>query len=64
MKVNRSVNRPEAVFFALSGAWTPNTAHIDDEHIKLDVVALEVVAGRHHFMKGQTIRVSFTWSAL
>ena len=41
MKVNRSVNRPEAVFFPLNGDWTPNTAYIDDEQIKLDFVAPE-----------------------
>lgn len=57
--VKRSMKKPEAVFFALSGNWTPVTAHIDEEQVELDVIAPEVVAIRHQYVRGQMIRVRF-----
>ena len=62
--IKRSVMTPRAVFFALSGAWTPDAAYIDDEQVKLETIAPEVVVVRHQFVKGQTIRVKFARSIL
>jgi hypothetical protein len=58
--INKSTKKPTSVFIAFNGAWTPKTAHIDDEVIKFDVIASEVVAIRHQFKKRQTVRVTFT----
>ena len=62
--IRKSVMTPRAVFFVLSSAWTPDTAYIDDEQVKLETIAPEIVVVRHQFVKGQTIRVKFARSIL
>ncbi len=58
--INKSSKKRESIFITFSGTWTPKTTYIDDIVSKFDIIAPEVLAIRHQFEKGQTIRMTFT----
>ncbi|MHA2379389.1 MAG: alpha-galactosidase [Candidatus Thorarchaeota archaeon] len=58
--VDRSTKSEESVFFVFGSDWKPESALIDDENVKLQRVAPEVIAVKAQFENGQTIRVDFS----
>ena len=57
--VRRDTKKPEGVFFVCGRNWTPKSAFVDNEEVKLERTAPEVIAVRQVFTAGQSIKVSF-----
>lgn len=60
MTVNIDTRGEESIFIVFSNEYIPSRAYVDDEQVPLVEVAPEVVAIKHKFQKGQSVRVRFT----
>jgi alpha-galactosidase len=58
--ITKTTRKPEAIFFVFSAGWIPETAFLDGEQIKLEMVAPEVIAVRHQYERGQILKVNFS----
>jgi alpha-galactosidase len=58
--VSRDTKKEESVFLVYSSQWKPEVGYVDDEEVKLHIVAPEVIAVKEKFRRGQTIRVTFS----
>jgi hypothetical protein len=58
--ITRTTRKPEAIFFVFGAGWIPETALLDGDQIKLEMVAPEVIAVRHLYKRGQILKVRFS----
>ena len=58
--ITKTTRKPEAIFFEIGANWIPETAFLDDEQMKLEMVAPEVIAVRHQYKRGQILRMKFS----
>ena len=60
LTVITATRKPEAIFFVFGPQWIPETAFLDGDQIKLEMVAPEVIAVRHLYKHGQILKVRFS----
>lgn len=60
LRVTRDTRKEESIFFVFNEEWIPSRAYVDDEMVSIEEIAPEVVAVKHKFCAGQTVRLKFT----
>ncbi len=60
LRVTRDTRHEESIFFVFNEEWIPSRAYVDDEMVSFVEIAPEVVAVKHKFCTGQTVRLKFT----
>ncbi|MFW9908361.1 MAG: alpha-galactosidase [Candidatus Thorarchaeota archaeon] len=60
MRLTKSTKSDEAIFIVFGNEWIPSRAYVNDELVQFEQVAAEVVAVRHKYKIGDTVRVKFT----
>ncbi len=60
IRVQQDCKHEGSVFFVFGNEWIPTRAYVDEEQVRFEEVAPEVVAVKHKFQRGQQVRVIFS----